>query len=355
MLVAAHPADVCKRERLAGFAAAALALLIYSTYTAVTRRGVLTSLAPADMIFLRLAGSALCLLPYLIYIAREIPVDLWRKALPLSFAHGWGMVGFTIFGLQIAPAGHGSALGPGMISVWIALFSWCAFCRKPAPAQRAGLWLIFAGGALIVLVSASGLATPSALLGDLMFVCGSMCGASYLIYAEHRRIPAGIGTALVAVTSALVILPWYFLFAVKQIPAAPLEQVFLHFLIQGVLMGCVAFMAVGYAVLRIGSLSVGMMLALVPVAGMLSSVEISSDSVSQVEWLAAILVTVGVVAGVATKTTLPASPESAIAPDRRNPASRGRIDHSRGSAAQEARAAPLACPSRVATSVQADS
>lgn len=298
----APPATAQRRERMLGFAAAALALLIYASYTAVTRHGVLTSLSPADMIFLRLAGSALCLLPYLIYIARDIPADLWRKALPLSFAHGWGMVGFTIFGLQIAPAGHGSTLGPGMISVWIALFSWLVFRRKPAPAQRLGLLLIFAGGMLILLVSASGLATPLALAGDLMFVCASMCGASYLLYAEHRRIPAGMGTALVAVTSALIIVPWYFLFATTQIPTAPVAQVISHFIIQGVLMGCVAFMAMGYAVLRIGSLSAGMMLALVPVTGMLTSIEISSDSVSHVEWLAALLVTAGVAAGVAAKS-----------------------------------------------------
>lgn len=301
-VICALPSAAQRRERMLGFAAAALALLIYSTYTAVTRRGVLTSLSPADMIFLRLAGSALCLLPYLVYIAKDIPADLWRKALPLSFAHGWGMVGFTIFGLQIAPAGHGSALGPGMISVWIALFSWLAFCRKPAPAQRLGLVLIFAGGMLILLVSASGLATPSALFGDLMFVCASMCGASYLLYAEHRRIPAAMGTALVAVTSALIIVPWYFLFATTQIPTAPVAQVASQFIFQGVLMGCVAFMAMGYAVLRIGSLSAGMMLALVPVAGMLTSIEISRDSVSHVEWLAALLVTAGVAAGIAAKS-----------------------------------------------------
>ena len=158
-----------RRELLAGFAAAALALLIYSTYTAVTRRGVLTSLSPADMIFLRLCGSALCLLPYLVYIARRIPADLWRKALPLSFAHGWGMVGFTIFGLYIAPAGHGSSLGPGMISVWIACFGYLAFRRIPSLGQRFGLLLIFTGGITLIGFSASGLATPSALLGDLMF------------------------------------------------------------------------------------------------------------------------------------------------------------------------------------------
>ena len=316
------PQQAQRREILLGFAAAALALLIYSTYTAVTRRGMLTSLSPDDMIFLRLGGSGLCLLPYLIHIARKIPADLWHRVLPLSFAHGWGMVGFTIFGLQIAPAGHGSSLGPGMISVWIALFSWLAFCRTPTSAQRAGLVLIVAGGALILLVSASGMATPAALLGDLMFVAASMCGASYLVYAEHRRIPAGIGTALVAVTSAVIVVPWYFLFAVKQIPLAPVTQVFAHFLIQGVLMGCVAFMAVGYALLRIGSLSVGMMLALVPVAGMLSSIEISGDSVSPLEWFAVLLVTAGVAAGVMTKAKA-ASPAGQVAPGGPKPRTRG--------------------------------
>lgn len=311
-LFASVPAG--QREQLRGFAAALLGLAIYSIYTAVTRRGMLTSLSPGDMMFLRLGGSALCLLPYLIYIARRIPADLWRKALPLSFAHGWGMVGFTIFGLQMAPAGHGSSLGPGMISVWIALFTWLAFRRAPVPGQRRGLLCIFAGGAMILWFSAAGHVAPQALLGDLMFVAASMCGASYLIYAEQRRIPAAIGTALVAVTSALVILPWYVFVADKQILTAPVSQVALHFIIQGVLMGCVAFMAVGYAVLRIGSLSMGMMLALVPVAGMLASVEISGDTVAGLEWLASLLVTGGVIAGVSAKSKLTPAPDAPDAP-----------------------------------------
>ena len=302
---ATAPAATSQREQLLGFAAATLALLIYATYTAVTRRGLLTTLSPGDMMFLRLTGSGVCLLPYLIYIARQIPADLWRKALPLSFAHGWGMVGFTIFGLQIAPAGHGASLGPGMISVWIALLSYLALGRKPGLAQRAGLVLIFCGGVMILAVSAAGLATPAALLGDLMFVCASICGASYLVYAEQRRIPAGIGTALVAVTSAILILPWYLFFAVKQIPTAPTEQVLFHLVIQGLLMGCVAFMAAGYAVLRIGSLSMGMMLALVPVAGMFSAAQIAGDAVSSIEWGASVLVTIGVVAGVAARLATP--------------------------------------------------
>ncbi len=312
------PGSLRSDERIKGFAAALLGLMIYSIYTAVTRRGVLTSLSPADMMFLRLGGSALCLLPYLIIVARRIPADLWRRALPLSFAHGWGMVGFTIFGLQIAPAGHGSSLGPGMISVWIALFSYLAFRRAPLPGQRLGLVFILIGGGMILAFSASGQAAPLTLWGDLMFVAASMCGASYLIYAERRQIPAAVGTALVAVTSALVILPWYLFIAPKQIMVAPPSQVLLHFVVQGVLMGCVAFMAVGYAVLRIGSLSVGMMLALVPVAGMWSSIEISGDPVSTFEWLASLLVTAGVVGGVAAKSkAVPAvaAPVLAVAAD----------------------------------------
>ena len=305
------------RKQLQGFAAALLGLAIYSIYTAVTRLGMQSSLTPADIMFLRLGGSALCLFPYLVYAARRIPADLWRKALPLSFAHGWGMMGFTIFGLKIAPAGHASTLGPGMISVWIALFAFFALRRKPAPGQRLGLVCIVTGGAMILWFSVFGQDSGAAVWGDLMFVGASMCGASYLLYAEHRKIPAPIGTALVAVTSALVILPWYLFVAEKHILTAPVTQVALHFVIQGVLMGCVAFMAIGYAVLRIGSLSVGMMLALVPVAGMLASIEISGDSVSRFEWLASLLVTGGVIAGVSAKAKLSAvntaAPKAALA------------------------------------------
>ncbi len=66
-------------------------------------------------------------------------------------------------------------------------------------------------------------------------------------------------------------------------------------------MGCIAFMAVGFALLRIGSMSVGLMLAMAPVGGTLMSTLISSDVVSPSEWIAASLVAAAVMYGVATR------------------------------------------------------
>src|ERR1700693_1949281 len=104
-----------------GYLAALAAVAITSTYPAVTRVSVTTTLTPADLLMLRMGVSGLLFAPCLAWKAARISPGLWSAGMPLSFFHGWGMAGCTIFGLQFAPASHSAALGPGTISVWIAL------------------------------------------------------------------------------------------------------------------------------------------------------------------------------------------------------------------------------------------
>ena len=299
-----------------GYLAALAAVLITAAYPTLTRISVTTTLTPADLLLFRLGIGGLVFAPYLVRHAREIPMSDWISGIPLSFLHGWGMAGCVIFGLQFAPASHAAALGPGAIAAWIALVGFLLYRIEVESAKLTGIAIITAGVALILVASYRGQSLATALIGDAMFLGASALGATYLVYIQRRRLDPMVAAALVCVASALVVGPWHYFFATSAISTASFEEIAWQLLFQGVLVGCCAFFALNYAVLAIGSQTVGILSAMVPVGGALFAVLMTNDPISGLEWTAIIAISAGVAvaflparkrrstASLATKTSL---------------------------------------------------
>lgn len=277
-----------------GYMAAFTVVLVTSAYPAVTRLGVATTLTPGDLLLFRLGVSGLLFVPYLVRHACEIRTSDWLSALPLSFLHGWGMAGCVIFGLQFAPASHAAALGPGAIAAWIALIGFVAYRIQVDARRLGGIAIIVAGIALILVASYRGQALVNALVGDAMFLAASGLGATYLVYIQRRRLDPLLAAALVCVASAMVVGPWHYFFATSSIGSAPLKDLAWQVVFQGVVFGCGVFFAINYAVLAVGSQTVGVLSALVPVMGALCAMLIVGDRISGLEWMAIALISSGV-------------------------------------------------------------
>jgi drug/metabolite transporter (DMT)-like permease len=280
-----------------GYVAAFTVVLVTSAYPAVTRLGVGTTLTPADLLLFRLGVSGLLFAPYLVRHASEIRTSDWLSALPLSFLHGWGMAGCVIFGLQFAPASHAAALGPGAIAAWIALIGFVAYRIQVDARRLAGIAIIVAGVALILVASYHGQSLAHAIVGDGLFLAASALGATYLVYIQRRRLDPILAAALVCVASAMVVGPWHYFFAESTIGSAPLTDLAWQLVFQGVVFGCGVFFAINYAVLAVGSQTVGVLSALVPVVGALCAMLIVGDRVSTLEWMAIAAISAGVAVG----------------------------------------------------------
>ena len=301
-----------------GYLAALAAVLITSAYPALTRVSVTSTLTPGDLLLFRLGVSGLLFAPYLVRHRHELTRADWWSALPLSFLHGWGMAACVVFGLKFAPASHAAALGPGAIAAWIALLGYLALDIR-VPTRRLGGIAVIATGVLLLLgASGRGHSVVDALAGDMMFLAASALGASYFLYLQRRRLNPVLGAALVCVTSAVIIIPWHGLFAATTIAAAPLREVLWQVLIQGVIVGCLALLALNYAALAIGSQALGVLSALVPVGGAMCSLAIAGDPISRPEWAAIVVISLGVVIA-----ALPAAPPRRVARPMRGVAPRG--------------------------------
>jgi drug/metabolite transporter (DMT)-like permease len=279
-----------------GYVAAAVAVLIWASYPVATRAGVTGSFAAADLVTLRFGVGALLFLPYLIWQFRAISRDTWLRGVPLTLFQGAGMGALVICGLQYAPANHQAALGPGVSPAWVALFGFIVFARRPSSRIVVGAALCALG--VFALACASAASSNLAMLaGDVMFLAASALGALYVLQLRNWGVGAFQAAAIVTVYSAMVVVPWHLWSAPQPLwRVAPLELLW-QTLWQGVLIGCVALVALNQAITRLGAERSSALVALVPVLSATLALLFLGEVPSSAEIAAILAISAGVSIG----------------------------------------------------------
>lgn len=298
-----------------GYGAAALVVLIAASYPVATRAGVTGSFTPQELVTLRFGVGALLFLPYLAFCFRGIPRSAWRRGVALTLFQGAGMGALVICGLQLAPASHAAALGPGASAAWVALLGFLVFARRPSARVAAGAMLCAAGVVALALAGATGL-NPSVLAGDAMFLAASALGALYLLQLRNWGIGAVPGAAIVSLYSALIVVPWQLWSAPEALTRVAPSELLWQVLWQGVLIGCVALLALNHAIARLGAERLSALVALVPVLSALLGLFFLGEMPSAAEIAAFVIVSAGVsmAAAPARPTPTPAAPLPAAPP-----------------------------------------
>jgi drug/metabolite transporter (DMT)-like permease len=288
--------DGTGRWQLGGFGAAAIAVLIWASYPVATRAGVTGAFEPQDLVLLRFGVGALFFLPYLAMHFRTIPREAWLRGVPLTAFQGAGMAALAICGMQFAPASHASALGPGVVPVWVALLGFLLFSKRPSAGTIVGAGLCAVGVIALTGWSASA-AHPSALAGDAMFLAASALGALYVLQMRSWGIGAIQGAAIVTLYSALIVVPWHLWSASGALwQVAPFELLW-QVLWQGVLIGCIALVALNHAIARLGPERSSALVALVPALSTVLGFLFLGEVPSSVEIAAILAISAGVSIG----------------------------------------------------------
>ena len=288
-----------------GYVAAGLAVLIWASYPVATRAAVTGSFGAEELVTLRFGIGALLFLPYLLLQFRAIGRDAWLRGVPLTLFQGAGMGALVIFGLQFAPANHQAALGPGVNSAWVALLGFLVFARRPSPR-------IVVGGALcamgVVALTCWGAAkeNPGVLIGDAMFLAASALGALYVLQLRSWGVSAMQAAAIVTVYSALIVVPWH-LCAGSSLWRVGAAELLWQTLWQGVLIGCVALIALNHAIKRLGAERSSAMIALVPVLSAVLALVFLDEVPSSAEVAAILAISTGVSIGASRYRGSPAS------------------------------------------------
>jgi drug/metabolite transporter (DMT)-like permease len=276
-----------------GYCAAAIAVLIWASYPVATRAGVTGSFAPHELVALRFGVGALLFLPYLLLHFRAIRRGAWLQGIPLTLFQGAGMGALVICGLQFAPATHAAALGPGVSPAWVALLGFLLFARRPSVRIVVGATLCLAGVLMLALWSVSE-QNAAVLAGDAMFLGASALGALYVLQLRKWGVGAMQGAAIVTLYSAMIVIPWHFWSASETLWRITPRELIWQSLWQGVLIGCVALVALNHAIARLGAERSSALVALVPVLSAVLALVFLGEVPSMAEIAAFLVISAGV-------------------------------------------------------------
>ncbi len=279
----------------AGLIAVIFTICIWTGFILVTRYGGKGILTGWDVAALRFGVGALVALIFL----PRVTLPPYKVILLFSLFGGVGYAIAVYLAFRMAPAAHAAVLLPGALPFATAVIAWLWLRQIPSPAQRIALMLVFIG---ITLTAADTLAhgehlTGMQIFGDLLFLCGSSLWAVFTLLL--RRYPMPPLTAAVSTTlgSAILYLPIWWLFLPSTLDQAPLAEIAMQAIYQGVLVVFVAMMLYTFAVRCLGGQTVALMMAIVPGVAALAAVPVLGEPISLLTLAGLGAVTMGAVIG----------------------------------------------------------
>jgi drug/metabolite transporter (DMT)-like permease len=275
---------------LPGLAAAT----IWASWSAVTRLAVTTRLDPWDIAALRFGVAGLVLAP--VVLRRGLALDhlgwLGLAAIIVGGGAPYGL--FAAAGLGYAPASDQAALNPGCMPLFVALIAAVVLGEHVSAVRKLGLALIFAGGLLIVARHAVSLACSSHSLGHALSLFAAFLWACFTIIMRRARLDPLHAAALVASGSLVTYLPIYLAWHGTRLLEAPLADLAVQALFQGILVTIVSLLLYGRALAILGASAGAAFGALVPVLSALFAIPLLGEWPSAADWAGIAAIATGV-------------------------------------------------------------
>ncbi len=276
-----------------GLLAVAVVVCIWTGFILVSRYGGKGILTGWDVTALRFGVGALIALLFL----PRVTLPPYKVILLFSVFGGIGYAVAVYVAFRLAPAAHAAVLLPGALPFATALIAWLWLRQKPSPAQRIALILVFIG---ITLTAVDTLfhgahLTGWQMLGDLLFLCGSSSWAIFTLLLRRYPMPPLTAAVTTTLGSAALYLPVWWLFLPSTLSQAPLAEIAMQAIYQGVLVVFVAMLLYTFAVRRLGAQTVTLLMAIVPGLSALSAVPILGEPLSLLTLAGLSAVTLGAV------------------------------------------------------------
>lgn len=274
-----------------GYAGGAIAVLIWSTWFLATRHSAATPLGSIDIGLIRFGIPALVLSPVWLKTGL-LPKALPRHLLAIMVA-GSGAIFFllTTLALHSTPAASSGILLGGSMPLATALIGIVLFRERPDATRVAGLAAIVAGVLILFLRSLADASLPWT--SFVLLPAGAVLWASYTHAFRRSGLTAMQASALIAVWSFLIMGVLALVFGVS-LPQAPLQEIGLQVLSQGVLSGLIAMVAYGTAVRTLGGTQAAAFTALTPVLTTLGAGFLLGEPIGLTEISAAAITGIGV-------------------------------------------------------------
>ena len=269
------------------------AVSIWAGFIVVARLGLRTSLTPWDIAAIRFAVSGSLLLPYVIRKGLALERLGWTGLAAVVAGCGAPMVLLANAGLLFAPAAHAGALFPGVAPLMVAILAAPILNEAFTSRKSIGCTLIVAGVIGIVWGAGATIGT-SQNIGHLLFLAAGLAWACYTVAMRRARLDGLHVAGLAAAVSLAVYLPIYAYFAGASVFKAPLADIALQAIVQGVLTGIIALLFYGRMVGILGATGGAAFLALTPAMTALLGIPILGELPSAIDWMAIVVISIGV-------------------------------------------------------------
>jgi drug/metabolite transporter (DMT)-like permease len=279
------------RQRLMGYGLLLITMLIWGSFTLLSRLATTQALTPWDISGLRFATAALALIPIQLW-RREWRFLLDRRVVTLAAIGGVGYASLAYLGFAFAPAAHAAIWLNGMLPFATAV---AAFLLLQEPFSR--------DIRISLVVIATGLLGMMALMwqqgdfhltiGDLFFVLASACWGFYTALLKKWMFPPWHAMCAVAIWSALFYLPVYLLFLPKGLHEATWLQIIVQSLFQGIGVVIIAMLTYIGAIERLGAFKTGSILAMAPLLAALAAVPLLHEPLTPALLVGLLAVSIG--------------------------------------------------------------
>jgi drug/metabolite transporter (DMT)-like permease len=303
--------------RALGLTAAAVTVLIWSSFIVVARASTSHHLLPLDIGFLRIIGAGCVLLPWgwwLMRADRQQNINtgsLWGLSpLPLRITALGGLFGSMLYallaysGFFFAPAAHASVLLPGSLPLWTSLLALVILHDRMTRARATGLACIVLGDLLVGGASLlKALDGGDVWKGDLLFMAAAFCWSCYSVLVRKHALDPVRATIAITAFSCVSFVPAYGLAtAMGWIPThlgtAPVSEMMFQAIYQGVGSVVISGITFNMMIQYFGPVRSTMITALVPGLSALGAVIFLNEPMSVNLLGGLMLVTCGILFGV---------------------------------------------------------
>ena len=269
------------------------AVCIWAAFIVVSRLGVRTSLTPWDVAAIRFAVAGLLLLPYVMRKGFALERLGWVGLAAIVAGCGAPMVLLVNAGLLFAPAAHAGALFPGVMPLMVAILAAAMLSEAFTSRKRLGFGLIATGAIGIVWGTGGSIGTAQT-AGHLLFLAAGLAWACYTIAMRAARLDGLHAAAIAAVGSLLLFLPLYAHIAGASVFRAPLFDIAVQAIVQGLLTAIVALLLYGRMVAIFGASRGAAFVALTPAMTALMAIPVLGEWPSAIDGAAIAAISIGV-------------------------------------------------------------
>ncbi|AUN93458.1 EamA/RhaT family transporter [Pseudazoarcus pumilus] len=244
-----------------GLLAAGIVVLCWSGFNIVSRVGSTGALTPYDIAALRFAVSGLLALPFFL---RMVPVAEYPRYFVLAMVAGVGYSLLAYSGFAYAPTAHAGVFINGGIPFWTVILVAVTAGFHLSRRVLVALGTTSAGLLLIAGKSLGEIGDSDVWKGDVLFLIAALLWAVFGMLGRHWKVPPRSAIVGMAVISLVVYTPVYLLWLPKTIATAPMGEIVLQAVYQGIVAALLAGAMYTYACQTIGVYRASMTLAIVP-------------------------------------------------------------------------------------------